>query len=256
MEINVLYLGRIECKRDALIRCEDQSQMIKSPISAILIQHPVLGNVLYDTGNSPFYNTEYSEFTRKTYPIPEFISIEQALWEHGLTPADIDLLILSHLHFDHAGGLRYFRGTKAIKNVVVSELELNNAFYQVMTGHGGAYVKETFDLNDVVFYPIQEDTDLADDLRLFIQHAHTPGLLGMVLQTKSKGTLIETSDSIYTRESYDRQLPPGGTINKTDQEFYDNLAKIRQMQREYNAKLLFGHDYEQIVRLHAEGTFE
>lgn len=59
MKISVLYLGRIECKKDALVRCDDQNAMIKSPMSAILIQHPVLGNVLYDTGNHPLYNTEY-----------------------------------------------------------------------------------------------------------------------------------------------------------------------------------------------------
>lgn len=255
MKISVLYLGRIECQKDALIRCADKSRMIKSPISAILIQHPTLGNILYDTGNSPFYSTEYSPFSLETYPIAEFISIEQALGEKGLTPADIDMLILSHLHFDHAGGLRYFRGTKAIQHVVVSESELKNAFYQVMIGEGGAYVKGTFDFDGVVYQPVSGDIALADDLKLFIQHAHTPGLLGMILKTESRGTLIETSDAIYTRESYERQLPPGGSINKTDQEFYDNIARIQAMQKEYDAQLLFGHDYEQIVSLSRGGSF-
>ena len=47
MKISVLYLGRIECKKDALVRCDDQNAMIKSPMSAILIQHPVLGDLPY-----------------------------------------------------------------------------------------------------------------------------------------------------------------------------------------------------------------
>lgn len=256
MKISALYLGRIECKKDALVRCEDQQEMIKSPINAILIQHPELGNVLYDTGNSPFYGTEYSEETLTTYPITEFISIEEALAAKGLAPSDIDMIILSHLHFDHAGGLRYFRGTKAIKNVVVSEAELKNAYYQVMIGQPGAYVKSAFDLESMEFKPLSEDTVLADDFRLFIQESHTPGLIGMILNTKTKGCLIATSDSIYTRENYDKQLPPGGTINKTDQEFYDNLEKIKAMQKKYDAELIFGHDYDQILDLVHEGTFE
>lgn len=256
MKISVLYLGRIECKKDALVRCEDQNAMIKSPISAILIQHPTLGNVLYDTGNHPLYTTKYSAETLETYPIAEFLSIEEALGSKGLTPADIDMIILSHLHFDHAGGLCYFENTKAIKNVVVAENELKNAYYQVMTDQGGAYVKSTFDFDDIVFKPISEDTALADDLSLFIQQSHTPGLIGMVLNTQSRGTVITTSDSIYTRENYEKQLPPGGTINKTDQEFYDNLEIIKKMKDTYKAELVFGHDYEQILDLVRAGVIE
>jgi glyoxylase-like metal-dependent hydrolase (beta-lactamase superfamily II) len=256
MKIDVLYLGRIECKKDYLIQCEDKDQMIKSPISAILIRHPTLGNILYDTGNSPFYSSEYSKFTLETYPIPEFISIEDALREKGLAPADIDVIILSHLHFDHAGGLRYFHGTKAIKNVLVSEAELKNAYYCVMTGQEGAYIKSLFDLDDIVFKAIKEETALANDLRLFIQNSHTPGVMGMILTTKSKGNIIATSDTIYTEENYEKQLPPGGSINKTQQEFYDNLARIKAMKNEYSAKLLYGHDYKQIVELHKNGSFE
>lgn len=147
MNISVLYLGRIDCKKDYLIQCSDANQMIKSPISAILIQHPTLGNLLYDTGNSPFYSTEYPKSTLETYPITEFISIEDALKQKGLTPADIDMIILSHLHFDHAGGLRYFKGTKAIRNVLVSEAELKTGVSQ-----SGPVDKLTFSLSNSAYF--------------------------------------------------------------------------------------------------------
>lgn len=256
MKVSVLYLGKIECKKDSLVRCEDANEMIKSPMSAILIQHPLLGNILYDTGNHPLFNTEYSQFTLETYPITEFISIEDALAAKGLAPSDIDMIIMSHLHFDHAGGLSYFRKAKAIKNVMVSEAELKNAYYQVMMGEPGAYVKSMFDLDGIVFKPFSKDMDLADDVSLFIQQSHTPGVTGLILKTKTHGNLIVTSDSIYTRESFDGELPPGGTINKTDQEFYDNLERIKQMQARYDADLIFGHDFDQVMDLAGQGEFE
>ena len=205
MKISVLYLGRLECRKYHLIECDDHNEMIKSPIMSVLIEHPILGNILYDTGNSPYYSTEYPASTLETYPVAEFISIEDALKEKGLTPADIDMIILSHLHFDHAGGLRYFTGTKAMKNVVVSEAELKNAFCQVMTGKPGAYV-------------------------------------------------IVTSDTIYTCDSYQKELPPGGPINKTKKEFYDNLNRIKAMEKEYSAELLFGHDYDQVLKWKEKGV--
>ncbi len=256
MKISVLYLGHIRCKKDELSQCKDPSAMIKSPISAVLIEHPVLGNVLYDTGNSPFYRTEYSEEMRTTYPIPEFISIADALEQKGLTVNDIDMIILSHMHFDHAGGLKYFAGTKAIKNVVVAEEELKNAFFQVTAGQGGAYIRDTFDLKDIVFRPVKSDKKIMDDVSLFIQKAHTPGVIGLILSTKAKGTVIATSDSIYTREAYEEGLAPGGPINKTKKDFFDNLSRVKEMQKKYRAELLFGHDYDQITAWSKEGTFE
>lgn len=59
MKINVLYLGKISCKRDNLVKCGDENQMIQSPVNAILISHPKIGNILYDTGNSPDYGQKY-----------------------------------------------------------------------------------------------------------------------------------------------------------------------------------------------------
>lgn len=248
MKINVLYLGKISCKRDNLVQCEDKNQMIQSPINAILIRHPKIGNILYDTGNSPDYGQEYPSSVLETYPISEFISIEDALQLHGLTVNDIDTLILSHLHFDHAGGLRYFAGTKALQNVIVAEDELKDAYFRVMTGRGGAYVKDLFDVEGIRYVPYQGEFRLADDILLFAQKSHTAGCTGMILHTE-QGTIIATSDTIYTEDNYKKELPPGGSINATTEEFYTNLTRIKKMQSELEAKLLYGHDFEQIVRL-------
>lgn len=247
MKIHVFYLGRLDCKKYHLIEWADETKDIMSPISAILIQHPDLGNILYDTGNSPFYAKEYPKEVLDIYPVGEFISIEAALAEYGLSVDDIDMLILSHMHFDHAGGLRYFKGTKAIKNVLVSEAELKNAYWQVMTKQSDVYIKSLFDIDGIIFKTISEDTALAPDLRLFIQNSHTPGVLGMVLSSRSKGNIIVTSDTVYTRENFSLELPPGGKINKTRSEYYENLKILKKMKEDYQAELLFGHDYEQIL---------
>lgn len=256
MKVSILYLGRMEFLKLQLIACEDEAALIQSPMVAILIQHPELGNILYDTGNSPLYSTEYTEDMLTTYPVVEFISIEDALKEKGLRPCDIDLIILSHMHFDHVGGLKYFRGTKAIQNVIVAEADLKNAYFSVMTGKGGAYIKSLFDLEGICFKPINETTQLAEDITLFIQESHTPGVIGMILQTKQYGNLITTSDTIYTRESFELGLPPGGKINKTQDEFFRNLDYIKKLQEEHQATLLFGHDYDQIKEWNAKGLFE
>lgn len=253
MKVSVLYLGKIDCQRLQLVDCPDESVMIQSPMVAILIAHPTLGNILYDTGNNPFYQSLYGEDILSTYPITQFISIEEALAEKGLKPSDIDQIILSHLHFDHAGGLQYFSGTKALRNIIVAEEDLKNAYCSVMSGTAGAYVKSLFDLPDICFTPIREDCALADDLHLFLQASHTPGVIGLRLQLEQEGCLITTSDTIYTKDSYALGLPPGGKINKTQDEFFHNLDLIKKMEQTYQAKLIFGHDFAQIRELAALG---
>lgn len=247
MKINVLYLGKMEFPKFRLVDCQDEAEMVVSPAMALLIQHPTLGNILYDTGNHEDSDTLYSAEMLHNYPVTECINIEQALAQKGLTPDDIDLLILSHLHFDHAGGLRHFVGTKAIRNVIVSEPDLKEAYFSVMTGNPGAYTRALFDVEGIQFHAIHETTKLADDLTLFIQNAHTPGVIGLILKTEHHGTIIATSDTLYTAQSYRDQTPPGGTINKTTDEFFENLKRIQEMEKEYHAELLFGHDYDQII---------
>ena len=247
MKISVLYLGKMEFPHFRLVDDPDESVMVQSPAMAILIQHPTLGNVLYDTGNCPDFQRVYTTEMLHDYPITECVSIKDALAAKGLTPGDIDRIILSHLHFDHAGGLGDFVGTKAIRRVMVSEADLKNAYFSVMTGKGGAYIRSLFDVEGIQFEAINETTELAEDLTLFIQNAHTPGVIGMVLKTQNHGTILTTSDTLYTQESYDTATPPGGTINRTTDEFFDNLKRIKAMEETYHATLLFGHDYDQIM---------
>ena len=51
------------------------------------------------------------------YPHPGDRPHPEALAQEGLTLGDMDQLILSHLHFDHAGGLAAFAGTQAFRHV-------------------------------------------------------------------------------------------------------------------------------------------
>jgi N-acyl homoserine lactone hydrolase len=256
MKISFLYLGRMEFPLFRLVETPDETKMVRSPAVALLIQHPTLGNILYDTGNSPDFATEYTEAMLHDYPVAEMVTVTQALAEKGLSPKDIDGIILSHLHFDHAGGLKQFVGTRAIKNVLVSEADLKNAYFSVMTGNGGAYIRSLFDVEGIRFQTINEDTKLGEGIEAFIQQSHTPGVIGLILETKHNGTLITTSDTVYTRESYERELPPGGTINKTPEEFYDNLKRIKRMEKERGATLIFGHDYEQFQAWAAKGWID
>ena len=82
----------------------DERNRIQLGMRCLLIEHEI-GPVLIDTGvgnkeDEKFYNI-YGIENRGTYGPT---ALEDGLAEVGVTPADVKMVISSHLHFDHAGG--------------------------------------------------------------------------------------------------------------------------------------------------------
>lgn len=249
IQIKVLDLGYMTFYKKELVQTEQEDAIIFSPALAILIKHPEAGYILYDTGNDAAWESSYSEAMKATYPITKLITIEEALQKEGLTVHDIDQLVLSHLHFDHAGGMKYFRNTKAGNRTLVSAAELKEVAKLMETEEGqisGAYIGALFwNLSGVMYQAIEADeVEIAEGVTLFVQKCHTAGLLGMRVELRER-TIIFTGDTVYTKEAYEKELPPGGSINKTNDEFFSNIKRLKELQRAYQAEVFFGHDYEQ-----------
>jgi len=173
------------------------------PSFCLLIAHPKLGWVLIDTGSHPQAMQGY--WPKETCQTISLIRnkedmLDQCLAELNLSPDDIDLLILTHLHLDHAGGLTYFSGVKAGKKVIAHEEEIKQALYDTFVGKGelvnGYMRSDFFGLDGIHFDPILDGTQLADDLELIWLPGYTAGTLGIMVHLKHNGTLLYTSDAV------------------------------------------------------------
>lgn len=245
LQLKVLDLGDMTFYKKELIATPDSTQMVVSPALAVLIRHPEAGWILYDTGNDPDWASTYNDAMKGVYPITRLISITEALAKEGLTPKDIDILALSHMHFDHAGGLPQFANTPAVQRILVSQKELDCANSD---GHNptSAYMAPLFEgVPGIGFQTVCGEYQVAEGVSLFPQCCHTPGLMGLRVELKNQGTVIFTSDSVYTEDSDRLNLPPGGNINRSAEEFYQNLEILRQMKKRENATLFYGHDIVQ-----------
>ncbi|WP_434311326.1 N-acyl homoserine lactonase family protein [Hominifimenecus sp. rT4P-3] len=244
-KLELLYLGKMRCKKHRMIRTENREETMEIPVTAVLLRHPQYGNILYDTGNAANWASCLPEPTRRDFPITEWISIESALREKGLSPDEIDVLILSHLHFDHVGGLQEFAGTKAGGAVRVSRSELSNALVKAFTGYVGGYVKSLIDVPGITYMPVDQEMELFPGLRLFLQQSHAPGLIGLEVKTEDYGTVLCVSDAVYLQESDEKQLPPDSPNQEVARGFLENLKELRRRRRETGAVILYGHDWKQ-----------
>ena len=110
-------------------------QMIEAPILAYLIE-TANGRILYDVGcdhakiHDPVLRARHYDPSSLAFGAPQ-MQEEQRIPHHlarlGLTAADVDLIFIGHLHFDHAGGLRDLRRCGCSADIHLQQDELDAA---------------------------------------------------------------------------------------------------------------------------------
>ena len=223
-----------------------QNLRLTVPGHSVLVEDPKAGRILYDTGINADWETEWGEEFLENYRIERLCRLDRKLAQLGLAPSDIDLVICSHLHYDHAGNVKLFRGTKAGKQILISEAEARAAFPAVCMspdGISGPYCRDEIVMPGIGYRTIAEDTWLSEDVFLFIQAGHTPGVIGMLVRTEQSGWLIFASDAVYTKLNFGPPVVlPGLCVDPEN--YKKNVLRLQGMKKQYNATMVFSHDME------------
>lgn len=219
-------------------------EMREDVVWNLLIEHPE-GNILIDTGSHPdAANGHWPEhsYNKVLHYDADERTLDKALDEKGFSVDDIDMVVETHLHLDHAGGLYNFEGTDI--PIYVHEKQLREAYYAAKFGESYAFLVQDFDL-DLNWQQIHIDEKLlCDGIKLHSFSGHTPGLLVTSIELEEEGTLLFTGDQIARRENYGGHPPGAGLLNQRDQ-WFESLYAIREIARRENATVLFGHDLDQ-----------
>ncbi len=272
-KVYVLSLGYIENDKAMNLLLHNQAtandrnkpaEWHRVPSICLLIDHPKLGKILVDTGSNPKAMDGYwPEETCQRTPLirTKEDMLDYRLKELNLSPQDIDLIILTHLHLDHAGGLCYFENTKAGERIIVHEDELKQASYECILSGGrlseGYMLSDFFGLNGIKYDPIIDSTVLADDIEIIWLPGHTPGIVGILIHLEKTGTILYTSDAINSVANiYPKTTLSASSYNSL--QVVKSTNKIRWLQRRYDATLIYGHDLNQYkgLKLSPNGYYD
>jgi glyoxylase-like metal-dependent hydrolase (beta-lactamase superfamily II) len=169
--------------------------------------------------------------------------LDSRLNQVGIGLDQIDYVILSHLHFDHAGNANMFKNTNAKMVCHEKEKDFAFGFDGLFTG---AHLKT--DYEDLTLQTVDGDTEFLPGVHLIETPGHTVGTMSMRVDLPDTGTMIFTSDAVYMGESYGPPATPAAIVNNLES-FYSSVEKLRGIQEQTNATMVFGHDAEQIHQL-------
>ena len=230
------------------------------PIGVFLISHPD-GPILFDTGESTHHNEPGFLPSWAPTGMLSAISISREegivtqLRSRGIEPSTLQAIVLSHLHGDHAGGLRDL-ATAAPNVPIYTSKEhwdaVGNAshFHATMQGfhpqHWPAGFKPRFlkRTNNLVG-PWQQSSKITADGKVVAVDTpgHVPGHVSLVVygdDGEHGTTYLLPGDATYGLDLLDKEEPDG--INDNPQTALKSLRLIKQFAQETDLVVLPSHD--------------
>ncbi|KAL0935784.1 metallo-beta-lactamase superfamily protein [Colletotrichum truncatum] len=232
----------------------------KLPIGVFVISHPQ-GPILFDTGESTHFNDpSYHPFWAPTKRVskveirPEE-SITAQLWARGIDPCNIQAIVLSHLHGDHAGGLKELRDQNPDVPVYVSDSHWkafgNRPLFATASGCAPQHWPKDFkpDILQPAAHaigPWEASYAITSDRTVFAidTPGHVPGHVSLVVYGRDphKGptTYFLTGDATYSIDTLNAEEPDG--ITGDPKTALQSIKKIKEFARTVDLVVLPSHD--------------
>ena len=216
------------------------------PINVFLIEHED-GLVLFDTGLDPALKTDPNYISQAIgrflvdrifrFEISPADKLGKQLERIGVSPDAVTKAIISHLHFDHIGGIADIPQAE----LLVSERE----WAQLMEPHpehewilrehieipGAKWRPITYDENtDPLFSQFEGYHDVMGDgsMILLPTPGHTPGSMSMLLRSTGTPPILLIADLAYEEKSITEDRAPGTGDAKQLRETYAKVRRLKE----------------------------
>ena len=155
------------------------------PVHGFVIKHPSAGAILVDTGvgNADDIIKEWRVVNRH---------MADAMAEHDLSPADVRIVINTHLHFDHCGQNAVFKHAP----FYIQRTELERARNEEES------TSEWFEFAGARYELLDGDAEIAAGVRVVATPGHTSGHQSVMVDSDDGGAVM-IGDAAYTADIYE-----------------------------------------------------
>jgi N-acyl homoserine lactone hydrolase len=236
----------------------DRSVRYREPVPGVLVQLDG-GWLLLDTGfNVPLVRDPYlrARFHGRNSDIHAELladdrdSLEVAFELVGVRPDEVTVVALSHLHNDHAGGLRYFTEQCPV-HLQRAELEYG---LSVPTPEGDSpenhgFFRIDYDDPTIDWVLASDDVEIAPGVTAVMTPGHTPGHQSFVIDLDDKAAeaygakgFVLAFDAADLQRNIDDEIAPGGMIGNVPEQGIESIRRLKAISAERGYQLLPGHD--------------
>ena len=239
--------------------CGPDGRKIAHPVYAYVIHHPD-ALILVDTGISDTFTADWKDSYYRdvmSYDPGSEGLFTQRLRQLDIKPEDVDDLIVTHLHTDHAGNLPLF--AKGKTRILVHEDELRGA----VTIKGGLLRDDLITLWGVTSpqgFTRRDFSCLLPDraIRVFGDQeirrhlwtvslpGHTWGTMGVLVKLDHWGWVLLASDHIYLAATYGEPFI-SNILNQDPARWGQSALKVKRLVDKYQMTIFPGHDSKILV---------
>jgi glyoxylase-like metal-dependent hydrolase (beta-lactamase superfamily II) len=243
------------------------TKCVRFPILSVLIERDN-DLVLFDTGigtrieeemRPPIYwgNLFFHRYVMRTRFNPKHDALVHQLRRLGFKPADVRHVIISHLHWDHAGGMRDF----PLAHFFIGRKEWNfasnlsgiplfkNAFIKEQFCGAGLDIEliETDPCKPFKNFPASYDVFGDGSMVLMDLPGHSPGLMGLYVTMPSGRRFLFSADTFYFPEGLEQGMPKSKLMQSLVSEGPEAGASIDRgyelMKSDPQLEIVGSHDY-------------
>lgn len=198
-------------------------------------------NILVDTGMGGDYPNPFPELARqheKGFQVGDGEDTINQLRKFDLSPKDIDILIITHLHYDHIANIPLFNNnhTKIVVNRKGWDFAKTEK-HPTLNPFPGEILKYTEEEMGEQLYFNQDEEEIVPGISVIWTGGHTLCSQAVSIST-AKGIVILTGDVAYLYENIEQNHPIGLAFN-----LYEAIEAVQKLKR-IGDILLPGHDKE------------